>query len=330
MTLGSKKTDSGALRSAVPFACRRTTPAAFMAEEAAAEEGEEEKPQPVLPLTEEELEERQRHYTEIFIEVTANVLKVASLNERKEAELTEDKGLTYGELDFPTLHLLLNKVTTDLGPFFPSKGVFLDLGSGAGKQCIATALLHPFQKIIGIETLQSLHDRANTALEQFKALQLPEEFVRPEIEFIKGDFVAEFDSKLEPLAPEITVCLAFATCFGEAQLQAMAKLADKMPDGAVFITISQGLPEQCIAYDGVKDPARRRFLATKQALAKRGVDPDSVEIVVPPLPEPIGWMLRHTVEVELVWGQAACFIFQKVDPPKAEEPNADAEAEGGA
>ena len=48
-------------------------------------------------------------------------------------------------------------------PLFANKGVFVDLGSGSGKACLAAQLLHPFEKVVGIETIQCLHDFANKA-----------------------------------------------------------------------------------------------------------------------------------------------------------------------
>lgn len=43
-------------------------------------------------------------------------------------------------------------------------GVFVDLGSGTGKACIAAALLHPFEAVRGIETLEGLHRFAIDAI----------------------------------------------------------------------------------------------------------------------------------------------------------------------
>lgn len=45
---------------------------------------QEEPPQPIPPLTEEELQERQKLWDEIFRDHPANKVKLASLNERKD------------------------------------------------------------------------------------------------------------------------------------------------------------------------------------------------------------------------------------------------------
>ena len=40
----------------------------------------------------------------------------------------------------------------------PGKGTFVDLGSGTGKTCVAAALIHPFERVVGIELITGLYD----------------------------------------------------------------------------------------------------------------------------------------------------------------------------
>jgi len=283
-------------------------------------------PQPVPELPDEELEVRQSCYDSIFAEFGAIDLKEKSRAERKENEKLDIKSLTYSELDVPTVHQLLNKVKRDHGPLFEGKGIFLDLGSGAGKACIAAGLLHPFQKVVGIETMQCLHNAATAAQLKYQEAQLPEGTVKPEAEFIQGDFVSEFEAKLEAIAPEVVVCLAVSTCYGEAELNAMATMAGKMPDGSIFIAFTQGLPESLVI-DLDRDPAQRRLVAMKKALAKRGVEPSSVEVQVePPVNDPFGWTLVHTESMQTLGGASTCYIYKKLvveglrpEPPAEEE-----------
>lgn len=284
-------------------------------------------PQPVQPLPDEELEVRQACYDSIFAEFGAIDLKEKSRAERKENEKQDIKSLTYSELDVPTMHQLLNKVKRDHGPLFESKGIFLDLGSGAGKACIAAGLLHPFQKVVGIECMQCLNSASTAAAAKYQEAQLPEGVIKPEVEFIQGDFVSEFEAKLEAIAPEVVVCLAVSTCFGEAELNAMGTMASKMPDESVFITFTQGLPESLVI-DLDRNPAQRRCVAVKKALAKRGVEPSSVEInVEPPANDPFGWTLVHTERMQTLGGASTCFIYKKIvvpglrpEPPAEETP----------
>jgi len=295
------------------------------------EEAAEIPPEPVPPLSEEDLENRQACYDEVFAEFPALEVKQKSMAERKEKEAappaeegeegveqapetTPNIALAYSELDFPTVNKLLNLIKEKSGPLYPSKGQFLDFGSGAGKVCVAAALAHPFEKVVGVEVLQSMNDVANAAVAKYTEAALPEGVVKPEIQFIKGDFVAEFEP-LEAIAAEVAVCIVVATTFGEPELQAMAKLAQKMPEGSSLVTVTQTLPEEMVV-DVNRDPRKRRAAATKKALAKRGVEPVGIEIVPQPAEnDPNGWRLKHTENLELEWGTTPCYIYKKYTYP---------------
>mmetsp|Transcript_15591 Transcript_15591/g.36776 ORF Transcript_15591/g.36776 Transcript_15591/m.36776 type:complete len:481 (+) Transcript_15591:70-1512(+) len=297
----------------------------------AEEEGAEVPPEPVPPLTEEELAARAAIFEEIFKDFPALEVKQKSMAERKEKEAPppveegEDQevpqapepniALAYSELSFAVMNSLINFVKEKNGPLFPSQGVFLDLGSGAGKNCLAAALLNPFQKIIGVETLQSLNDVEAAAQAKYAEVELPEGVVKPEISFVKGDFTTEFESVLEGIAPEVTVAVVVATTFGDAEMQAVAKLAQKMPEGASLITVTQTL-EESLVVDVNREPRKRRASATRKALAQRGVEPKGIEIELEAAEnDPNGWRLKHTDSLELEWGTTTCYLYKKYTYP---------------
>jgi len=285
-------------------------------------------PPPLPPLSDADYEACRIRYEEIFTEFTAMDMKEKSRQERKDQQQEEVKSLTYGELDVKFMHQLLNKVKADYGPFYPKKGTFLDLGSGAGKACVAAGLLHPFEKVVGIETLEGLHGTAAAAHAKYTEIQLPEGVEKPEIQFIRGNFAeADFEAQLDALVPEVVLCIAVATCFGEAELNAIASVARKMPDESVLITFTQRLPE-CMVIDLDRHPAHRRAVATKKALKKRGTEPSNAEVIVEPPPnDPFGWTQVSSELMQMPWGLATCFIYKKVviphlrpEPPQTEEP----------
>jgi len=287
-----------------------------------AEEEEEEppEPEPVPPLSDEDFEARKEIFDEIFVGQGAIELKEKARAERKAQDREDIPSLKYSEMECSMVHQVLNKVKVDHGPLFESKGIFLDLGSGAGKVCVSAALLHPFEKVVGIETLQCLNTVANEAHEKYKEAQLPEGVLKPEIELIPGDFAAEFETKLEAIAEQVVVALAVATCYGEAELNAMAAVARKMPDESIFISFTQGLPES-IVIDMNRNPARRRERAVRKALSRRGVEPSTIPIEVePPVNDPFGWTLVHTEEMQMMWGPATCFIYKKIVIPELRPP----------
>lgn len=59
--------------------------------------------------------------------------------------------LVYGEIEFVPFIALLSMIKMD------QDTVFYDLGSGTGKAVIATAMLYPIKKSIGVEILKDLH-----------------------------------------------------------------------------------------------------------------------------------------------------------------------------
>jgi hypothetical protein len=217
---------------------------------------------------------------------------------------------------------------------YAGKGIFLDVGSGVGKACIAAGLVHPFEKVIGIETLQCLDDFAKSAHTKYMEVTMPGDppAEKPEIQLIKGDFVADLEATLAPIAPQIAVCLAVATCLGDAELNALATLADKMSDNAIFVTISQVLPDRVIGGDKKLPQERYRDLL-KIALSQRGTDPATVDIDPnPPDAKPGGWRLLHEEDVSLPVSGAKTesggpmelttklFVFKRLPLPVEEKP----------
>jgi SAM-dependent methyltransferase len=277
---------------------------------------EEKKPEPSVPLPDDALAARKGFFDEIYASTQTSELKLKARTWRQqaatEAEKEEDKSLVYSEVDMDTIHVILNRVRSDFGPIFNKQGTFLDLGSGAGKACVAAALLHPFEKVVGIEKVQPLVEAATAAAEAYGNVQMPEDVHKPPLEFIVGDFAADFEAKLTDVAPKVTVCLAFATFYGQEQLDAMAKLAEAMPACSIFITVGQRLPEKLLI-DLDRSPAKRYNVAAKKALALRGKAPEGIAIVAEP-PEncPYGWFQVHSEEVQLAYGKSMFFIYKKI------------------
>lgn len=269
-----------------------------------------------MPLSNDEFEARRAIFESIFAQFPAQDVKQKSRKEREEKELDQptSKSQGYSEMDVGALRALFDLLNDKFGPLYAGEGTFLDLGSGAGKACIAAGLLHPFQKVVGIEVLDNLHDVASAAQTRYndpEQVQLPEGVAKPEFQFIRGDFVKDFESQVAPLAPEVKVCLAVSTMYRDDQLQAMTKLANLMPEGSFFITVTHTIGESLII-DINKNPKQRRARAVKKALAKRGLEPNGIEIVMePPVNEPSGWRQLFRGQFEMEWGTPTCFIFKK-------------------
>jgi len=267
-------------------------------------------------LTEEELDLRSDIYRTVFQECPTQDIKQKSRAEREAKEMDEQKSrnLSYTEIGFEALAGVLERIKEKHGPLYVGEGVFLDLGSGAGKACLAAGLLHPFQKVVGIEVMDCLNEAANAGLARLnnpEVVTVPEEVTRPEFQFIKADFVADFEAQLAPLAKEVSVCLAVATCFGPEQIEVMSKLATILPEGAIFITFTHKIAESLII-DINRRPKQRRALAAKRTLGRRGTESRGVEIELDAaVNDPNGWRLLSTEQMEMDWGTPTCFIFKK-------------------
>ena len=59
----------------------------------------------------------------------------------------------YGEISFESFGSCLEKIRKRYGGLKEKGGRFYDLGSGSGKPVFAAALLHDFEKVIGIEVM---------------------------------------------------------------------------------------------------------------------------------------------------------------------------------
>lgn len=249
------------------------------------------------PLPDEELSSCRKLFYSIFRDCTPEIAKRASLAEREQASLSEERSLRYSELDINTMHQILNLVKRELATLHVGKGSFLDIGSGAGKALIAAGLLHPFERVVGIERLTCLSEFATAAREKFRAAALPGGSFKPEVQLLQKDFVqaaeegeGEEKGELQSLVPEVVVCLAVSTCYGEVEMQAIGKLSRKMPAGSILITFTQELPE-C-------------FLRTEAG----------------------DWTMVHREQMTLMWGESTCFILKKVPVTRAVGPGAENDA----
>lgn len=301
-------------------------------------EGEDAQRVPVPQLPDEALPVRQEVFNDIFNDCSSDTARYASRAEREANGQEDNLALTYSELDLNTVHRILNIAKGECGAeLFANEGSFLDLGSGTGRACVAAGLCHPFQKVIGIESVQCLHEFALANNEKYKEKEFPdgllsEGVTKTELQFIKGDFVNELQTVVEPEASSVIVCLACATCYGEEHLNAMATVAQKMPDNSVFVTFTQELPDAVLGGDKML-PAERYSLYVKKALGKPGCDPDEALKTISAAEvdtKPGGWRQVYKQDFQMVWGElATCFFFKKIPLPVNPEATAEEQAQEG-
>ena len=168
--------------------------------------------------------------------------KALSKKERIAKGLKGDSTLVYGEIEFEAYARTFEKIKEKYGGLANPGGIFVDFGSGTGKAVFAAALLHTFDRCIGVEILSNLHKAALELLDawQTKAdeIRLPAASQGVAVEFHEGDAcdTNAFD------ASTVTFGFANSTCFDDRLMERVAAVANGMPDGALFVTFTKRLP----------------------------------------------------------------------------------------
>ena len=116
---------------------------------------------------------------------------------------------------------------------------------GVGRGLVAAALIHPFNKCIGIEYLEKLHilglEVKNKYEPKMEALMknYPDYFNHhkkiPDFEIINGDFLQNDWS-------DAAFIFANSTCFTIDLMNALSQKAEELKAGAIFVTFTKRLP----------------------------------------------------------------------------------------
>jgi hypothetical protein len=184
-----------------------------------------------------------------------DVAREASREERRSMGKMRDGTLTYGEVPFSAMREILQTVDAirreDLGidSHTISDCDFVDLGSGAGRPCIAAAILHQFKSCHGVEILKDLHDLAEAArseyeqvLESVSSSNLPPVTHTRDISLYCGSI---FDLNVFNWVQlqGNGVILANSTCFSPDMFVQMASLARDTHRDNIIITFSNDLED---------------------------------------------------------------------------------------
>jgi len=129
-------------------------------------------------------------YNFLYQQCSTNHGKTLSKQERKSKGIT-DNSFVYGEIDFHSFAQIIKH----LRPLIKPDGVFVDLGSGTGRPCIAMALLSDMQRIVGIEYLSDLVTASRQVLEQY------ETFVESDAVEVEDDDNADDDDEQQQEQP---------------------------------------------------------------------------------------------------------------------------------
>ena len=173
--------------------------------------------------------------------------RLASMDERKTKGLTKEGSLTYGEVTFDALYRIFKVAQReqDWQCLRSDQEVFVDLGSGAGRPCIAANILFPFRECYGIEILESLHDQAVIAREEYHTMITDggrdiniDPMIGEHLEVMHGSILdlSRFDWTIGDLI------LANSTCFTPEMLNQLTELAkNRVKKSAIFVTFTYSL-----------------------------------------------------------------------------------------
>jgi SAM-dependent methyltransferase len=170
----------------------------------------------------------------LFEACSAKVGKDLSRAERAALHISR-ASMTYGEVTWVGMANLLWSSQPHM--HLPSGGVFYDLGSGTGRAVFAAALLHDWDKCVGVELLEGLHGASLEILNRFNSdcqPKLPEQLQNAEIRFERASFL-DFDWS------DGDVVFANSTCFDAQLMLDLANSAERLRPGAYIITLTKPL-----------------------------------------------------------------------------------------
>jgi len=192
---------------------------------------------------------RKELFQSVYSEISTATAKNASIEEREQMERKGyvcDRSLLYGEIEFSALETAFVIIRERGGGLKGEGSTFVDLGSGSGKAVIAAALLHNFNKCVGLEILKKLHELAMSASMKWELLKLSTPTLSKttsNLQFIHGDML-EYDLS------NAHVVLANSTGYDENLMSKLSKCAEKMEPGSFYISFSQCLPSSAFKVIG--------------------------------------------------------------------------------
>ncbi|DBA04163.1 TPA: LOW QUALITY PROTEIN: hypothetical protein N0F65_004271 [Lagenidium giganteum] len=154
--------------------------------------------------------------------------KELSQEARQSANIIKSS-FVYGEISFfPFVDVL-----RWIAPQLPPNAVLYDLGAGIGKAVIAAALIHPFQRVIGIEALEPLVACADKRAASYNKLPNSARLC-VDVDFQLGDFL-----QLPWADGDIVFC--HGTCYSDAEWNGISLAAEQLKQGAFFVSASMVL-----------------------------------------------------------------------------------------
>ena len=187
--------------------------------------------------------ELHRLHNSLLEDYPVNLGKAISKKQREREQL-KDTALVYGEIKYNFMALIFRVIKDDYDGLQRNGGIFYDLGSGTGKPVFAAALLHPFERVVGIETLSQLHTASLEITDHWRKLtdSLDDDIMSAEQKRCVVEFINDDIKNPEFSMADATIGFANSTCYDEELMINIAAKADEMVAGSFFITVTKRLP----------------------------------------------------------------------------------------
>ena len=187
--------------------------------------------------------ELHRLYNSLLEDYPVNLGKAISKKQREREQL-KDTALVYGEIKYNFMALIFRVIKDDYDGLQRNGGIFYDLGSGTGKPVFAAALLHSFERVVGIETLSQLHTASLEITDHWRKLtdSLDDDIMSAEQKRCVVEFINDDIKNPEFSMADATIGFANSTCYDEELMINIAAKADEMVAGSFFITVTKRLP----------------------------------------------------------------------------------------
>ena len=168
---------------------------------------------------------------------THGILATITNADRKAKSLTAPT-LMYGEIEFASFGMIIEKIKKRYGGLAEGGGHFVDLGSGTGKACFAAALIHDFDQVTGIEILEGLNRYSKTLVKRYD-----EQFrMRAPSDSTSFEFICSDLNELETWS-SASVIFVNSTCFDAKLMFEVNVIARASPVGTFLITFTKQLPK---------------------------------------------------------------------------------------
>jgi precorrin-6B methylase 2 len=156
-----------------------------------------------------------------------------SQQERKRLKI-QDSAFIYGEIDFFSFRIILDKVKPQAGE------IFYDLGCGAGKAVFSAVLNFDLSQAIGIELLPGLCQLANKQIKKAEAI------IKTQYQEYSADYLEQL-SRIQIINTDLLNCdltqadiiYINATCFDETLWEKVQKKLLSLKIGSRIIVITK-------------------------------------------------------------------------------------------